>query len=237
MFISERTLNKLYECDNRLANVYLKSECPTKQDCLNALISARMMIRVNLECVNHLCTERRYYNRRKRQLADTGISFILLDAKIKDLDNGIDNFHRAIAVYGWLVMLLLDDWQKAGATKEELFNLCNAHRVKDWKKEKLEHSDTEEFSKMVFVSNLDYPDDGLEWIDDKTDAPFTHATKQYFFEFVLETKEGKQAAHNAIEQVFPGLFENAMTLTTDSEGRQALIDKQGNFVQYIDGEV
>lgn len=206
-----------------------------KNEYLRLLILLRMMIRSVLATQNQANLDLRYYRRQKKLMERQGISFILLDAAILQKEEVYDTTKKALVRFGEDVSLLLDSWQYAGATYEELFNLCGSHRMKNWKKERLSIEKDREFSGLAFVYNLDYPDDGSEWIEETTDAPFTHALKEHMFDRITNTEAGQRAAHKAIEAVFPGLFENAMTITTDVEGRRCLVDKDGEIVGYLDG--
>ena len=66
------------------------------------------------------------------------------------------------------------------------------------------------------------------------DAPFTHALKAYLLDRMLHTEKGRAAAREAMEAVFPEIMENALTIVTDADGVQRLIDKDGVEIATID---
>lgn len=82
----------------------------------------------------------------------------------------------------------------------------------------------------MFVYNLDYAPDGTGWIDDKADAPFTHAAKEYMLDIMLHTAKGREASHNALMEVFPEMMENTMTMRVDEFGQKCLYDHEGNLI-------
>ena len=55
-------------------------------------------------------------------------------------------------------------------------------------------------------------------------------------DIMLHTAEGRQAAHEAMETVFPEVMENALTLVTDADGVERLIDKDGVEVGIVGEE-
>lgn len=132
---------------------------------------------------------------------------------------------------------MLDLWQLAGATFEDLCNLCNRDPAQV-RKELLESESTSDsFSGLAMVHNLDYKDPReTGWLEDSVDAPLTHALKAYMQDIMLHTEEGQKAAHAAMEAVFPEIMENAMTVVTGEDGVRRLIDRDGVEVATLDGE-
>ena len=68
------------------------------------------------------------------------------------------------------------------------------------------------------------------------DAPLTHAVKEYYLDLMLHTKEGREAAHSALEASFPEIMENALRLVTDADGVKHLVDKDGVEVGTLEEE-
>lgn len=102
--------------------------------------------------------------------------------------------------------LMLDLWQQAGATFEDLCNICNRDPAQV-RKELLESESIDDsFAGLVMVHNLDYKDPrNSGWLEDYIDAPLTHA-------------------------------ENALRMVTDADGVRHMIDKDGEIVATLDGE-
>lgn len=123
-------------------------------------------------------------------------------------------------------------WQSTGATLDDLCSLCN----RDPEQVREELDPTEKlFSEMVFVHNLDYKDPrSTGWVEYEIDAPLTHAVKAHWIDLVRHTEAGRKAAHEAFEAVFPEIAENALTVVTDADGIQHLIDKDGVDVGTVD---
>ena len=55
----------------------------------------------------------------------------------------------------------------------------------------------------------------------------THAVKAYWLDIMLHTEKGQKATREAMNAVFPEIFENALTVVTDADGNRRLIDKDG----------
>lgn len=88
---------------------------------------------------------------------------------------------------------------------------------------------------MVFVHNLDYKDPrNTGWVEYEIDAPLTHAVKAHWMALVRHTDAGRKAAHKAMNAAFPGITENTLTVITDADGIQHLIDKDGVDIGTID---
>ena len=179
-----------------------------------------------------------------KKAEEAGITFSLAEARITQLETDYQKAHQEQIALGWIVMEALDQWQEAGATVRDLCNLCNRdydqvfttleelmtkYNLGDWRDDR--------FSALVCTHNLDYknPRD-TGWIDERVDAPLTHTAKEYMLDIMLHTAEGRQAAHEAMETVFPEVMENALTLVTDADGVERLIDKDGVEVGIVGEE-
>lgn len=71
-------------------------------------------------------------------------------------------------------------------------------------------------------------------VEYEIDAPLTHAVKAHWIDLVRHTESGRKAAHEAFKSVFPEIAENALTVVTDADGIQHLIDKDGVDVGTVD---
>lgn len=144
----------------------------------------------------------------------------------------LDALRKEMCLIGNMMFLLLDDWQKLGATFGELCNLCNISEKQG--KNTLRECDIDEFSKILFVCNLDYKNVG-DFIENIPEAPFTICIKEFMLDQMLNTEHGAKAAHEALQAVFPELWDSAIILSTsdggfqytDENGETHHIDKDG----------
>ncbi len=141
--------------------------------------------------------------------------------------------HRreAMSIIGNLMFLLLDDWQKLGATFGDLCNLCNISEKQG--RQALRKSDIDEFGKMLFVCNLDYKNAG-DFIEDIPEAPFTICIKEFMIHQMTRTEHGKKAAHEALQAVFPELWDDSIIMAT-SDGGFEYTDDRGE-VHHVDSD-
>ena len=236
--LSFKSTDRILELMIRRQEAFLDKP-PTDKGLREMLIMLRFLLRDSLERYNLAVTDLRYYEHRKKVLAKQGISVIFLDAAIAGEEKRAQANRDSLRNLGEIAITFLDLWQVAGASREELFSLCGVflHTWPEWKKRHLANDpDTMPFSKLVAVYNLDYPENGDDFLRDEADAPFTHAIKEYMLYQMLHTEEGRIAAHKAMKEVFPGLMEHCMMLTEDGEGRKVLLDKDGCFIRYLDEE-
>jgi len=174
--------------------------------------------------------------RGKKKLAETGVSFSLVESRLKKLRAELKAADAELADVGEAMSYMLDFWQNVGATLEDLCNLCNRDPAQVRERIGPENAG-DSFSKLATVYNLDYKDPrDTGWLEDEVDAPLTHALKAFMLDKMLNTKEGREAAHKALQEVFPEIMENAMTLVTDADGNKFLIDKDGVATPVLDGE-
>ncbi|MEA4955037.1 MAG: hypothetical protein VB096_05930 [Pseudoflavonifractor sp.] len=175
--------------------------------------------------------------RAMKKAEESGISFPFGEMQIKKLQTAIDAAKDELISVGRSMAVVLDLWQRAGATLSDLCNLCNRDYEQVLKEACKMNDQGDEFSRLVFIHNLDYknPRD-TGWLEETVDAPFTHAIKEYMLDVMLNTKEGRAASHEAMEAVFPEIMENAMTMITDADGARHLIDKDGVEVGTVEEE-
>ena len=174
--------------------------------------------------------------RATKKAEEGGISFPLGRQRLKKLGEELSEARAELSEVGMNMCIVLDIWQGFGATLFDLANLCNTSYgklVRAIGSERLNES----FSGLVFVYNLDYKDpSNREWVDYDVDAPLTHAVKEYYLDLMLHTKEGREAAHSALEASFPEIMENALRLVTDADGVKHLVDKDGVEVGTLEEE-
>lgn len=165
-----------------------------------------------------------------------GVTCVLTKPCLKQMWGEAEAAEEAEARVGERICAVLDIWEYAGATFEDLCNICNRN-PEQVKAELHDERRLESLSKLAMIGNLDYknPKD-CGFIEDSIDAPFTHALKAYLIWTMLHTEEGKKAAHEAMNAVFPEIMENAMTVVTGEDGVQHLIDKDGEEVGILEDE-
>ena len=224
--------NKLLDCmghaDDK-AEISLKtaSNDQIKRDYLQKVIIFRMIARELwyrlMESRSHLRAIQRDIEIMKRN----GITFVLAEKLLEPKKEHEKIVENAVIRVGEMLMNLLDGWQSCGATLKDLCILCNRDYELVLKKIPEENKD-ELFSFLIFIYNLDYKDHRFEWIDDSVDAPLTHCIKEYMLYLMTKTSEGKAAAHEALTNVFPKLFEHACYISKDEYGEEHLYDGVGN---------
>ena len=196
-----------------------------KRDTTTLLILYRLQSRAASQVLVEKQAAIRSLDRSIKKAESAGIAFPLGTQRLLKLRGEYRAAENRLSEVGKSICLALDLWQSAGATLEDLCNLCNRDPAQVRKKldpsEKL-------FSEIVFVHNLDYKDPRNKgWLEDDVDAPLTHAVKAHWIDLMLHTEAGRKAAHEAFEAVFPEIAENALTVVTDADGIRRLIDKDG----------
>lgn len=219
---------KYFEYLSRAALASKKHDKVGYRDCLRSMIlvqrlAARDAVDELVKANAALTAAERSMKKAKKQ----GITFTLGEKKIEQLKEPAKEARAKLSAAGETLSVALDMWQRAGATLWDLCNLCNRDYGKVLEEVREDRMD-ETFSSLIFVYNLDYKDTrNRGWIDYDVDAPLTHAIKEYFLDLMLHTAEGRAASHKALEECFPEVMENAMTMVTDDDGVKHLIDKDG----------
>lgn len=205
-----------------------------KRSCLNTIVICRMLARLLLSDLFGVCKRIRAARRSVELAKNEGVVFLLTPAMLKRMQDERDEAERWVIHLAEILFGLLELWQENGATFEEFCNLCN-RRPDDVRAELLDPEDATSFEKLAFVYNIDYRDTGSGFIEDDVDAPFTHLTKEYFLYQMQHNPEAKAAAHNAFQEVFPEIFENAYTTALGEDGEIHLFDKDGADAGILDG--
>lgn len=140
-----------------------------------------------------------------KKLNAAGMKFPLGETRIKKLENDADTAQKDLVRVGEEIQQMLDYWQQAGATFEDLCNLCNRDPAQVRGELLATESESRPFSELVMVHNLDYknPRD-TSFLEGSTDAPLTHALNAYMVHLMLHTEEGLVAAHEAMKAIFQG---------------------------------
>lgn len=206
------------------------SKAQTKSNAYKALCCLRTAgVRVIIKC-NEARAKYHAIERRKAKAAEVLPSNIQI--KLYNPHQGIlDARRKEMCLIGNMMLLLLDDWQKLGATFGELCNLCNISEKQG--RNALRECDINEFSKMLFVCNLDYKNVG-DFIEDIPEAPFTICIKEFMMYQITHTEHGKNAAREALQAVFPELWDDSI-ITSTSDGGFEYIDSNGE-IHYVDSD-
>lgn len=207
----------------------------------NILVLQRMQARhVMNEHLSYRDEERRLKRAMKKAEQD-GVTFLPAVTRLKMLETLEASCRKMMAQNGELLMWLLDWWQEAGATYDDLLRFCGADypgmrkRLNDFYSKY--EGDDRSFSGLVFVHNLDYKNPReTGWIEDYVDAPLTHCIKEWQFDKLHNDSRMKAAAHNALMEVFPDIMDNAMVMRTDDDGVKRLYDKDGECVDTLGGD-
>ena len=224
---------KVFEYLGRAGAAAMRGSLPkARRDATTLLILYRLQSRAASQELTERWAAIRALDRSMKKAESAGISFPLGTQRLSKLLEEYRAAEGELAEVGKAICLALDFWQSAGATLDDLCNLCNRDPAQV--KENL-HPEVERFSEMVFVHNLDYKDPrNTGWIEDEVDAPLTHAVKAHWMALVRHTEAGRKAAHEAFKAVFPEIAENALTVVTDADGIRHLIDKDGVDVGTVD---
>ncbi len=227
-----------------LSRYYLAAHTGKQEKARKLALATLMMLRqqsriAHLEAES-LWGEARGLKRAMKKMSEAALKFPLGELRVKKLENDANAAQKELARVGEEIYQMLELWQQAGATFEDLCNLCNrdpAQVRRELGPKELDARPDASFSKLAMVFNLDYKnprDTGI--LEDSVDAPLTHALKAYMLDTMLHTEAGRKAAHEALEAVFPEVMENAMTVVTDEDGIRHLIDKDGVDIGALDGE-
>lgn len=204
---------------------------------LATLLMLRQQSRIAHMEAESLWGEARGLKRAMKKMSEAALKFPLGELRVKKLENAANAAQKELAHVGEEIYQMLELWQQAGATFEDLCNLCNRDPAQV-RKELLEsESIADSFAGLAVVHNLDYKNPGDTGIlEDSVDAPLTHALKAYVLNTLLHTEAGRKAAHEALKSVFPKIMENAITVVTDEDGIRHLIDKNGVDIGALDGD-
>lgn len=209
-----------------------KGVMQSKAELLTLLTVCKMRARAFVESKNKLWTEYLRLKHQNEKAQKTGVTFLPAVVKLAELKKREEEARTAMAEMGDALIKLLDMWQAAGATYEELLTLCNANypgmkkQLKDFYQNNTDKQEL--FSRIVFVHNLDYknPRD-IGFLEDSVDAPLTHCIKEFFLDKMQNDPDIKESVHEAMCRFFPEVMENTLTVRTDEDGIQRLYDKNG----------
>lgn len=216
---------KIRSAESRLRYAVEHSTDKQKSLCLLLLVLHRMAVR---NVVGRIQESREATRATKRAIAkgkQSGVEIPLLELRVANLDEEHQAWKKSLSNLGERIIELLDLWELCGATHRDLAALCNL-QYDNFLREIDSRGGLETFSELVMEYNLDFKHKA-DFMSFEFDAPLTHATNEFVLDTMLNTPEGREASRRALEAVFPELMENALTLVTDADGVQRLIDKDG----------
>lgn len=170
-----------------------------------------------------------------RKAEKAGVITTFGDAVVQRMEREAKEADELVVIIGEAVVNLFEDWQRVGAELADLCDLCGIPYEIALKKVKPERRE-ERLSAILYITELDirYPD---RWNNGYPyDAPLSFAVQEFFTHFMTHTKEGREASHKALEECFPEIMENALTMVTDADGVKHLIDKDGNEIGTIEDD-
>lgn len=203
-----------------------------KQFWQTVIIITRMMARETLKLYNNFNDERLKWLHVKNQMKQQGICVLFAEAKLYEAEQQLKKAKEDLITHGKVISSVLTLWQFAGATLEDLCKLCNLNYEKIIQK----HPGIEDrnLADAALIYNLDYQRNGGGWIDTRLDGPLTHCLNEYMFYQIDTDPIAQEAAHNALLEVFPDLFENAYTSKIGEDGKMHLFDSDGNDVGILE---
>lgn len=189
----------------KLAESMYSEQHLTAAGCRSALVILRMKSRCVIERLIEACNEIRRLEREERKLKNSGIIALPLVVALESARTKRQVAQVDLSLCGSQIVDFLDRWQEKGATLLDLCFLCG-HEHRRTLKEIEAKDRNERFSRLIFVCNLDFRNDTADFLDYGTDAPLTHAVKDYMLDLMTNTERGQAAAHEALTVCFPGLF-------------------------------
>ncbi len=222
---------------NRLLREYAETEETTANDCRAILVIFRMKSRCVIDRLIEAINEVRQFERKERQLKNSGVIALPLVIALERAKTKREVARVDLSLCGSQIIEFLDRWEEKGATLLDLCHLCgHEHRRTLREIEEANSKGVCSFSKLMFICNLDFRNDRADSLDYETDAPLTHAVKDYMLDVMLNTEAGQTAAHQAFEACFPELWDQRLYSAKDSEGNNVLVNKDGEIVSYTEGE-
>lgn len=215
-----------------MSNITTRPMTQSFRDARKNVVGYRYFVRRYLQQYLAANEQVHRFSRQKRKLEQAGISAPFIDAVIKEWQATAKQHHDRYIKIGECLFLAVDMWQNAGATLQELCNLCNKpyqQALKEIANDRLD----ETFSGLVFVYNLDYLHTDDDFISYDTDAPMTHAIKDFLLDQMVSNPAAREASHQAFAECFPDLMASALTPYVDQEGETRYMDADGNTVDIV----
>ena len=189
----------------KLAGSMYSEQHLTAIGCRSALVILRMKSRCVIDRLMEANNEIRRLEREERKLKNSGVIALPLVVALESARTKREVAQVDLSLCGSQIVDFLDRWQEKGATLLDLCFLCG-HEHRRTLREIKAKDRNDRFSRLIFVCNLDFRNDKADFLDYSTDAPLTHAVKDYMLDVMINTQTGQAAAHEALTACFPGLF-------------------------------
>ena len=176
-----------------------------KRKCSNLVVLTRLEARNYVNEHKAAKAKLQQTLRAVRKAEDGGVSCLFTGKWISDLYKKVEAAQETLYRYGMTTAVILDQWQIAGATLEDLCNLCDKSFTV--LKSELSPSEyTDRFSTLVAAHDID--------------ATLTYLFREMLSYVMAHTKEGQDVGKNGTDLRFPGLMSNTLYLL----GRQYMLD-------------
>lgn len=190
----------------------IKSGQPTSaDDAYRILIIARMAVISAIESKLIIYDKVNMWDRALKKLDKSdGINVKRFNPYNKDAKE----INDALYYLSYVVMNMLDIWQLLGGTISQLLNLCNVSTSEMIHNMIFDPDFT--FSGFVFTNYPDYKECG-GFIDTTPSAPLTFCSINYAKYKLLHDRYARNEARKAIDEMFPGLFDQSDNISTCNE--------------------
>jgi hypothetical protein len=202
---------------------------------LTQIIATKMYAQRVIDIYNNARSDLWKLERQDRKYKDQGVTLTLLAKDIERQHNYVDNCHNQILNLGHILASNLDFWQNAGATYDDLFNLCCCSQKTINRIDKEDFK--QPFSKLVWIYNLDFDKHTIDWLDMEYPAPITHAIKEYMFDQMMKAikdPEIKKQMNDKLFELFPAIKDSALTMIKDEEGNTVMVNKDDEVVGIVE---
>lgn len=220
-----------------------RGQAPPLRVAQNLMVACRMYARVCMGLYNAYLDEYRSLRHAAAKAEHDGITFLPAKVKLEACEKIYKHFRFAMASAGRCLIKMLDLWQDAGASYDDLLRFCGADypgmhaRIRNYYSEYGCGEEERSFSELVFVHNLDYKNPRETGrIENEVDAPMTHCMKWYWFYKVVTEPIAADASTEAAQTVFSDIWENALPVHTNEDGGRELYDKDGVCIANLDSK-
>lgn len=171
------------------AAVYMGDDTKIRKRALGYLVILRRLARAAHEQYQRKFWKAVDLERAATRAENSGVTCAFTKPRLEQLWADAEEAREEFVRLGEQISATLDVWQCAGATFENLCNLCN--RNPEQLRAELKGTDlAKPFSMLAAVEHLDYKDPrGPGWISERIDAPFTHALREYLVWNMLHSDE------------------------------------------------
>lgn len=213
----------------------------TQDYCESLIVLQRLVAQSTIDEYNARCYELRAMQRQETKLKEDKITFLPLKAMINDCKKKVESYHKQLLACGDSLVLGLDNWQKYGATRSDLYNLCCCSKTTiDMVEKSLLDNNKQDisFSQLIWLYNLDFDKHTCDWLDMDYPAPLTHAIKEFMSDQVIKAMQDnpslKKQMNEKLFELFPAVEKAALYENRDAEGNKVLTTKDGEIVSVLE---